>query len=367
MAENNGPMYGSMNMKHVIKYVIWLWATLLPAVAQAQGTYSEKLGWGKQDRVIIFHVDDVGMSYESNTGAILALSHNIATSFSIMMPCPWVPQIASYIRQHPGLDAGLHLTFTSEWKDYRWPPVSGQNKTPGLLDSEGALWSDTRSVLNHATAQEIETEMEAQYLRAIKMGITPTHLDTHMGTLWSSREFVERYVKFGIARQVPVLFSAGHNTLMLSQLEDSPLMGLKSLVNASTKQRDIDKNSLNVTLHKIGQQLWDGGLAVADDLDVSSYDWVLPPDVEPTDENLRKFKVEKYKNLLRSTRPGVTVILMHCTDAGAGFETISDSGAIRRADMLAMLDKDLKEFIAREGFILTTWSEMQKRRNVIAE
>lgn len=93
--------------------------TLVAIYAKGQPvqTYAERLGWKKNDHVIIFHVDDVGMSYESNQGAIQALENKLATSMSVMMPCPWVPGIVNYLQQHPGLDAGLHLTHTSEWSN----------------------------------------------------------------------------------------------------------------------------------------------------------------------------------------------------------------------------------------------------------
>jgi hypothetical protein len=36
--------------------------------AQQTKTYAEKLGWPKGAHVIILHVDDAGMSHESNEG-----------------------------------------------------------------------------------------------------------------------------------------------------------------------------------------------------------------------------------------------------------------------------------------------------------
>jgi hypothetical protein len=51
-------------------------------------TYAEKLGYPKGAKVVILHVDDVGMSYDSNLGAIDAMTKGVATSCSVMMPCP---------------------------------------------------------------------------------------------------------------------------------------------------------------------------------------------------------------------------------------------------------------------------------------
>src|SRR5215469_2585001 len=117
------------------------WSLLFATGAQGQSdtTYAERLGWPKDARVLIIHVDDAGMSLESNEGAIAALTRGAATSVSVMMPCPWVPGFVKWLRSHPDIDAGLHLTLTSEWADYRWGPLAGSKAVPGLVDSSGCL------------------------------------------------------------------------------------------------------------------------------------------------------------------------------------------------------------------------------------
>ncbi|MBY0436085.1 MAG: ChbG/HpnK family deacetylase [Cyclobacteriaceae bacterium] len=121
----------------------------IAGVTSAQ-TYSEKLGFPKSAKVLILHVDDGGMSWDSNQGVIQAMEKGVANSVSVMMPCPWVPGFVHYLKEHPKVDAGLHLTLTSEWKDYRWDPLSGKNTTPGLVDSEGALWASVEDVVKNA-------------------------------------------------------------------------------------------------------------------------------------------------------------------------------------------------------------------------
>ena len=56
-----------------------------------QQTYAEKLGFPKGAKVLILHVDDGGMSLDSNQGVINAMEKGVANSVSVMMPCPWVP------------------------------------------------------------------------------------------------------------------------------------------------------------------------------------------------------------------------------------------------------------------------------------
>lgn len=334
--------------------------TVLAHTAEAQhaSTYAQRLGWKKDDRVIMFHIDDAGMSNESNEGTTQALANGVATSASVMMPCPWTSDLAGYLRQNPGWDIGLHLTHTSEWKGYRWGPVSGASVVPGLVDHQGNLWDNLPDVLSHATPGEIETEISAQIKKARMMGLHPTHLDTHMGVLWASEDYLEVYLRTAIKEHIPVLFPAGHLNWVRKSLHNSPLAGFRTL--APTGAPD------SVVLEKLrtaAQRLWAAGLPVVDDLHLLSYDWLPPSHIEPTDDHLRDFKTEKFQQLLLSLKPGITVILIHCSDAGDHFNTISDSGNTRRADLLAMKSKELKTFIAQHGFITTSWKELQQRRD----
>ncbi len=136
-----------------------------PTVVREQMTYAERLGWPMDTKVVIFHVDDAGMSYDSNQGVIQALAGGVATSTSVMMPCPWVPHIAAYLKDHPQTDAGLHLTLTSEWDNYRWGPLVGQSAAPGLVDPQGYLWQRVEDVLDHATVEEFEKEIRARSIK----------------------------------------------------------------------------------------------------------------------------------------------------------------------------------------------------------
>jgi hypothetical protein len=305
-------------------------------------TYAEKLGFPKGARVLILHVDDMGMSFDSNEGGIDALTKGASTSCSVMMPCPWVPAFVHWLKNHPEIDAGLHLTLTSEWQGYRWGPVAGKTNVPGLVDPEGAMWPSVEAVVAHATADEVEMEIRAQLDRARKMGFEPTHLDTHMGTLFGKPEFMMRYMKVGMENHIPIMFPGGHDMLIEDQMH-MPEAYLKQIRDA-------------------GKILWAAGLPVLDDLHNSSYDWKIPDDMKNDDIKLCRFKTEKYIAALKLLKPGVTMMIMHCTKTTPVFEHISDSGPGRRGDMLAMMDPAFKKALVDEGIILTTWRELKERR-----
>ncbi|MGC1243174.1 MAG: polysaccharide deacetylase family protein [Chryseosolibacter sp.] len=304
-------------------------------------TYAEKLGFPKGARVVILHIDDVGMSWDSNQGAIQAMEQGVANSLSIMMPCPWVPGFVRYMKAHPDTDAGLHLTLTSEWKDYRWAPLSGRPAVPGLVDEEGALWHSVDQVVKNASPDEVETEIREQLKRARDIGFEPTHLDSHMGTLFASPAFLERYIKVGIENKIPVMFPGGHNTMIGQERNVTPEM----------------KNQFRA----LGKKIWEAGLPVLDDLHNVSYDFEYPGD-HLSDEQLQKFATKRYIETIRELKPGVSMVIMHCTAPSEVFKYIANSGRVRKADMLAMMDPAFRKFIKDEKIILTTWRELKERR-----
>ncbi len=312
----------------------------VPFKTIGQETYAEKLGFEKGKKVLIMHVDDMGMSYSSNVGGLKAINEGLATSGSIMMPCSWVPDLAKRIGVNSNLDLGLHLTLTSEWDNYRWGPIIGSGGAPSLVDAEGKLFKSVAEVVSHASIDEVEKELRAQIVLGKSMGFEPTHIDSHMGTLFATPEYLSIYLKLGMEYGIPVMIPVGHNTLI---------------------SKGISKE-LNDETQSIGKQLWESGLPVIDDLLNESYGWDLPEGIETTDENLQKYKTEKYIEAIGRTRPGITYVIMHCSEPSDIFDQISDSGATRKGDLLAMLDPKLREYIEKEGIVLTTFKELHERR-----
>lgn len=313
--------------------------------SMAQQTYAEKLGFPKDAKVLILHVDDLGMSWDSNEGAIQAMEKGVATSVSVMMPCPWVPGFVHYLKDHPTVDAGLHLTLTSEWKNYRWGPITGRTFSSGLVDTEGAFWPSVEDVVKNARPEEVDAEIRAQLERARNMGFEPTHLDSHMGTLFATPEFMERYIRLGIENRIPIMMPGGHNTMIGKQLNTTP--------------------ELQTRLLQVGQMLWSAGLPVLDDLHNVSYEWKYPDDKMASDVSLQKFATSKYRETIKALKPGLTMVIMHCTSPTPVFGMISDSGTKRKGDLLAMTDPAFKKFLQQEGIVLTTWREVMKRRQEI--
>src|SRR6266850_2121753 len=164
----------------------------------ATKTLAERLGYPRDAKLLIVHADDLGAAHSINSASIKALESGLVSSASIMVPCPWLPEIAAYARAHPEADLGLHLTLTSEWSLYRWGPVLGKERVPSLLDSSGYLYPLEDEAAAHMDIKEVEAEIRAQIARARALGIQPTHLDSHMGTLYQSKALFETL--FRVAR-----------------------------------------------------------------------------------------------------------------------------------------------------------------------
>jgi predicted glycoside hydrolase/deacetylase ChbG (UPF0249 family) len=333
----------------------------LTANAQQTQTYAEKLGYPKGARVIILHVDDAGMSHDSNDGVIKATSLGVANSTSVMMPCPWVPEFKAYLDKHPTLDAGLHLTLTSEWDNYRWAPLAGKANVPGLVDKQGAMWASVISVYFNAKPDEVDQEIRAQYDRALAMGFKPTHLDSHMGTLFAKPAFMEKYIALGIEKQVPVMFPGGNDLFYRAEAKAAAIVKLKKEKKYTEGMAIPDPAELT-GVKTIGEKIWAAGLPVLDDLHNSSYDWNMPNIAYKTDKQIQQWYTDHYIESIGRLSPGLTMVIMHCTQPSATFKYISDTGQKRKGDLLAMTDPRLRAFLKQKGFILTTWREVMERR-----
>jgi predicted glycoside hydrolase/deacetylase ChbG (UPF0249 family) len=308
-------------------------AMLASLNAASEPTYAERLGWPPGSRVVIFHVDDAGMSHDSNMGAFEAISKGVATSTSIMFPCPWVSEFAQYWKEHPETDAGIHLTMTSEWDKYRWGPVAGKQAVPGLVDQDGCLWHSVPQVLAKATPDEIEAEIRAQVDRCLTIGIQPTHLDSHMGTLFADLRYFQRYLKVGAELGIPILVPGGH------------------LEYIGRENPDMVE-----TARQLAQTVWAAGLPVIDDIHTGGYGASKPEE-----------KKAQIINFLRTLKPGITEFIVHCTRPTETFKFIAGSGPMRLAELEAMLDPEVKKVIEEEKIIPTTWRELKQRRDQVKQ
>ncbi|HKF06096.1 MAG TPA: ChbG/HpnK family deacetylase, partial [Candidatus Sulfotelmatobacter sp.] len=109
-------------MKNCIQLTALLALCLFLSARVFAQTLAQRLGYPADSKLIIVHADDLAETHAVNSAAIRALETGAVNSASMMVPCPWFPEIADYAKSHPEADLGLHLTLTAERVYYRWGP-----------------------------------------------------------------------------------------------------------------------------------------------------------------------------------------------------------------------------------------------------
>jgi predicted glycoside hydrolase/deacetylase ChbG (UPF0249 family) len=277
----------------------------LLAAPTAADNLVARLGRDPEARFVILHADDVGMCHAANEAFVELHKAGLVKCGSIMVPCPWFPEIAAFCREHPDHDLGLHLTLTSEWKHYRWRPVTPATDVPGLVDGEGFMWHDERQVVEHATPKEVETEIRAQIALARKFGVEPTHLDSHMGTLFSSPQFFEVYLRVAREANLPPMIPRVSPELLAQY-------GLKDFRYEPIEQ---------------------AGYVVLDSLNLG------------VEGDTLESRFEAYREALSALPPGVSQIILHPAKDGPELSQIAGSHVKRDLDYRLMLMPAMRDLL----------------------
>jgi predicted glycoside hydrolase/deacetylase ChbG (UPF0249 family) len=293
-------------------------------VSGAQGaakTLAERLGYSADAKLLIVHGDDLAVSHSEDAATIKALESGIVNSASIMVPCPWLSEVATYARSHPDADLGLHLTLTSEWSFYRWGPVASKDKVASLLDHDGYLYPDAAKAVAYMDPKEAEIEIRAQVDRAIAFGIKPTHLDGHMGTVFSSPQLFQMLLRVAHDYKLPVLTA-------------TDLFGLGPYIKSSLGPNDI----------------------------VIDRVITIPPSVQAADWNAF------YEKSIKGLQPGVTEFIIHLAYDDAEMRAITvdhpDWGAAwRQRDFDFFTSAQCKKLLDENNVKLVTWRQIGKLIN----
>jgi chitin disaccharide deacetylase len=281
-------------------------------------TLVERLGYPPGTKLLVVHADDLGETHSVNAAAIKALQGGTINSASLMVPCPWFPEIADYAKSHPDADFGLHLTLTSERVYYRWGPVAPAGKVPSLVDENGYFYHDWAEG-EHINAKEVEVELRAQIERALTMGVRPSHLDSHQYRLiMSGKELFNTMLRVAHEYKLPVFVTR-------DWFADHPYLP------ASLAASDV----------------------------VLDHTVTIEPEVPP--EKWAEFYLTALKNL----KPGVTEFVIH-----PGFdddelraatrERSTWGSAWRQRDYDFFTSDQFREILAQQNLKLITWRELAR-------
>jgi predicted glycoside hydrolase/deacetylase ChbG (UPF0249 family) len=289
------------------------------APARPAKTLAERLGYPANSRLLIIHADDFGMMHAVDTAIEEAFEKHWITSASILVPCPWFPEVAQWAKAHPEADLGIHLALNADWTSYRWPSIAPQSKVPSLLDADGYLPLTTEYVVAHAKMPEVEMETHAQVDKAKAAGVHITHVDTHMGTIVSTDDLIKVYLSTAQSYKVPAMLiqSRGDRATDLARFHLAPeTIVLDNLI-----------------------EIMPG---------VSKAEWL-----------------NAYKKMLQPLPPGTYQLVVHLAhnDAemqGATFDHPDWGAEWRQNDFDLVRSAEFQQFLKDQGFILVSWKDLSK-------
>src|SRR5689334_4496553 len=102
------------------------------------------LGYPDDARLLIVNCDDFGMCHANNAGTLAALTEGIATSTTLMTPCPCAPHALQTLKEHPEIAFGVHLTIVAEHEPYRWGPLASRDRVSSIVDERGYFYLHSR-------------------------------------------------------------------------------------------------------------------------------------------------------------------------------------------------------------------------------
>jgi len=313
---------------YLFLYLVTIMVIMISCSNEKDNTNAGKLGFPAGTKVLLMHCDDAGMCEEAN----IAVSNYFITgdirSAAVMIPCPYAEAMVQWAKTQGSPDLGIHLTLTSEWKTWRWGTVADSVNVPGLIDPEGKMWHDVPDVLMHATAEEVETEVRAQINKVLGMGFRPTHIDTHMGTLYGSIDYLKVFLKIA-------------------------------------KEYNLPANAIDLSDPAIAENFRKEGYPITTEVVDLLNEYPLPKlDNFSSVPNGKSYeeKRENFFALVSSLKPGLTEIIFHPSVETDNLKTITNSWQQRVWEAELFSDPLVKKFFEDNGIVLITWKEIMERK-----
>jgi chitin disaccharide deacetylase len=259
---------------------------------------------------LIINADDLGMCQAVNAAIFGTLLGGLARSTSLMLPCPWAEHAMQFLRIHPELSFGVHLTVIGDSPFYPWRPVSSVEKIPSLVDQRGYFytWEDMLELLLQAQLEHLETEFRAQIEAVLSAGLQPDHLDWHS-------------LRFGARTDIPDLMT-----------------GLAKEYGLALRVRGRDWTD---KVHSQG-------------LPANDYDFLDSSGFSPAE------KVGCFLELLHTLPSGLSEWAVHPGFDGAELQAIEPGvSLVRQADYDFLMSQEAKNVVESEGILLIDYRALQ--------
>jgi predicted glycoside hydrolase/deacetylase ChbG (UPF0249 family) len=271
---------------------------------------NQLLGYPADARLLIINADDFGMCHSVNEAIFGTLKKDVVRSTTLMVPCPWMLHAVNFLKDHPEVSFGVHLTAISEWVDYRWGPIKPRENVPSLIDDASYFYDFEHmpEFLAQVNLRELEMEFRAQIEVVLAAGLKPAHLDWHALRIGDRDDVFD--MMLGLAREY----------------------GLALRVAGQSR------------IEKVQSQ----GLPAND------YDFLDSYILDPAD------KAARYAGLLRELPAGLSEWAVHPGLDNPELFAIDPGGShIRQADFDFFTSQQAKDIITAEGIILLDYRALQ--------
>lgn len=276
-------------------------------------TLAERLGYDKDDILLIINNDDAGMCHAANLGTIKGMTDGLITSATIMFNCAWHSGIVDFAKNNPSHDFGVHLTLTSEWRHYKWGSLAPAAAVSSLLDENGHFYRGVMDVYQHGTAEHAYIEGKAQIEKALSLGLPVTHIDSHMGTFQLNPAYIEQYLRLAKEYNLP-LRMASQSTLA-----------------------QFGQESLRATAASMG---------------LVFTDYMIYEEFQQYGDDVETFWLEIIENL----KPGVTELYLHASELTPELEAITGTAKKRAGELEAFTNSPkIREALAKRNVHLISY------------
>lgn len=282
----------------------------------------------KQDeRYLIINADDFGMCHATNAAIFTLLNEEAITSASLMLVCPWANEAIDYMKHHPHADIGIHITHTSEWQHYKWRPLlQGMDS---LVDGQGCFTHDAQHIWYKGEYAQLKAEAEAQMELAYSLGLDPTNIDNHMGSLNKHMDILldlcEKY-------ELPLRYPRNDEGFW------------RDLVEHDYVVSEADRRGIKLVDHMA----------------------MLPffsPDGETSySDGIYRHTKQAAIAVIKGLKPGVTELIMHPSLAGEELKEITSTYAIRQADFDVWRDAEIQQLLKDEGIERLYWRDLREQQ-----
>ncbi|MBJ42586.1 MAG: hypothetical protein CMJ80_04730 [Planctomycetaceae bacterium] len=307
----------------ILLFGILCGALCRPVLAQ---TWSQRLGFPADKRVLILSVRELGISWEMNEAAKDLMASGHATSASIVVPGPWFDDIARWSEQHQEKDFGVGIALINPYRAINWRLFSSEVQHTTLVDADGQPWRSVVQLVVSATADDVKREIDMQIHRAREAGVKLSHISGFHGTVFARPDIAAAYL--GASRKY--WLPAAVIELSRERIERFRREGFP-----------IDPH-LQQLVHSYP-------LPKLDDI-------LLMPDGPTYDE-----KRDAYVAMLKNMPPGLVQIISRPAVETRGLQILVPDWQQRAWDAAVLQDPEVVKTMNDEGILVTDWRDIMHR------